>query len=172
MRFILVFVVGVGVVVGGVAIVYAIAGRGEAADQPIAFNHAVHLDSAGLKCNTCHTEAATQTYAGIPGKELCLDCHDVDEESDDAGPQKEKLFAFVDADGDIPWQRVALTKPDVYFSHRRHVTGGNLDCETCHPAQATLTAPPPRTQLVMTMDDCIACHEREGASVDCLACHR
>ncbi len=171
MRSVLMTVFAVLIVGGFVAVVYGIVVRAEPVTQPIAFNHAIHLDDAGLECLACHTRAATDVSAGIPGKAVCLDCHDIDEEGG-SHTEKDKLFAFEDTDGDIPWGRVAVTKPDVFFSHRRHVTSGKLDCLECHPDQAELDAPPPTAQLVMAMDDCIECHQQRGVSEDCLACHR
>ena len=156
---------------GFVAIVYGFAVLPERVVQPISFNHVIHLEDAGITCDECHTNAATGVFAGLPGKEICLDCHDVDEEAD-SHPEKDKLFAFDESDGDIPWRRVAVTRPDVYFSHRRHVASGKLDCLECHPDQPSLKKPPRSARLVMSMDDCIACHEERNASSDCLACHR
>ena len=159
------------VVVGFVAFVYGFGARSERIVQPIAFNHVVHLDDAGMECIECHTHAATGVFAGLPGKGICFDCHDVDDEAG-THAEKDKLFAFDEQEEDIPWQRVALTRPDVYFSHRRHVSSGNLECTECHRDQQTLSAPPSYARLVMSMDACIQCHGKSGASSDCLACHR
>lgn len=160
------------IAVGGfVAIVYGFAVRAERVIQPIEFNHVVHLDDAGISCEECHTNAARSVYAGLPGKDMCLDCHDIDEEAD-SHPEKDKLFVFDESDEDIPWRRVAVTRPDVYFSHRRHVTSAKLDCLECHVDQRTLSIPPRTIRLVMSMDACIECHEQSDASTDCLACHR
>lgn len=172
MRFIVPVLVVLIVAMGVVALVYGLIPRPVKVDQPIAFNHAVHLGDAGLECLACHTDAETAVYAGLPGKDICFDCHDVDDEEDQQHREKAKLVLFADSDQEIPWARVALTEPDVFFSHRRHVTAAGLDCLHCHPDQTTLTAPPSHARLVMSMDDCLACHEEQGASVDCLACHR
>ncbi|MHC4142915.1 MAG: hypothetical protein ACYSUF_13995 [Planctomycetota bacterium] len=34
------------------------------------------------------------------------------------------------------------------------------------------TRPPTRGPVQIAMDTCIDCHEENGASVDCVACHR
>lgn len=160
------------IVLGGfVALGHAVGRRGVPVTQPILFNHTVHLNEAGLQCQQCHTDAATDRFAGLPGKASCLDCHDIDEEAG-TDPEKDKLFAYDETDDDIPWVRVAILRPDVFFSHRRHVTGGGLDCLECHRDQPQLTQPPPTTRLVMRMTDCIACHDSKGVTHDCLACHR
>ncbi len=165
----LVVVLAVGA--GFVALVYGYVTRAEAVVQPIAFNHTVHLTDADLECLDCHTDAEHDRFAGIPGKGICLDCHDIDDE-EGSHPEKDKLFAFDELDQDIPWKRVAVAPPDVFFSHRRHVKAAGLDCLECHADQPELEAPPPTARLVMDMDDCIDCHEQEAASVDCNSCHR
>jgi hypothetical protein len=157
--------------VGFVALAYGVLGRNQIVVQPIAFNHAVHLDEADLQCADCHTDAETHVYAGLPGKDVCLDCHDIDEEGG-SHPEKDKLFSFEEGDVEIPWVRVALSGPDVFFSHRRHVRAAGMDCLECHPGQPTLTEPPSVARLVMTMAVCIECHQESRVSNDCLACHR
>jgi len=171
MRSILPVVVALVLAAGLVAVVYGLARRSSRVTQPIAFNHQLHLDEAGLECLDCHSQAETRVHAGLPGKTMCFDCHDVDEEFEE-GSELAKLVAFDEGDADIPWVRVAVTKPDVFFSHRRHVAAGGIECLRCHPGQPELTAPPFRVDQVMAMDDCIACHQEHQASTDCLACHR
>jgi len=159
------------VIVGLSVIARAYVKGGDRVTQPIAFNHHVHLDSANLQCVECHRNATTGVFAGLPGKAICLDCHDIDEEQH-TNPQKDALFAFDDLEEDIPWRRVTRTRPDVFFPHRRHVTSGKIDCLRCHPNQPKLTKPPAYNQLVMRMNDCLACHKDRGVSTDCLICHR
>jgi len=163
--------VAVVVVAGGVAIVYGVVTRGPRVDQPIAFSHAVHIGEANVQCVDCHLNAESERSAGIPGKQICFDCHDIDEE-EGSNPEKDKLFAFDERDDEIPWQRVAITRPDVFFSHRRHVTSAKLDCLVCHKNQDTLTTPPKRSRHVMPMANCLACHAKNGMPEDCNACHR
>lgn len=146
--------------------------------QPIAFNHRLHLERVqGISCPDCHQFVTTQTYAGLPSKFLCFGCHDpdadeTDTEADAFKPQFATLMGFADTDGDIPWQRVTTIREDVFFSHRRHVIVGKLDCRECHPKMPDRTRPPTRGPMKMTMDECISCHEQNQASVDCIACHR
>ncbi len=171
MRLILSAVTAAVLVGGCVALVYGIALREARVVQPIAFNHAVHLSGADMQCIECHTGAESGRYAGLPRKAVCLDCHDIDEE-EGSHPEKTKLFAFDESDEEIPWRRVAVSAPHVFFSHRRHVSAAGLDCLVCHSEQPALTAPPSVARLVMTMTDCIDCHEKNQVSSDCLACHR
>ena len=171
MRWVVPSVIVVAVLAGCVAVVYGVVGRRPTVTQPIAFNHTLHLKEASLTCVDCHTDAGTRRNAGLPGKRVCLDCHDIDGEQG-SHPEKDKLFVYEKSDDDIVWQRVAVIKPDVYFSHRRHVGSGKLDCLVCHPDQPNLDKPPTAARLVMSMADCIECHEENRASSDCLACHR
>ncbi|MFQ5494176.1 MAG: cytochrome c3 family protein [Phycisphaerae bacterium] len=160
------------IVAGGVVVIArAYDLLGEPVVQPIQFNHLVHVEDAGLQCIDCHRNAETGVYAGLPGKAICLDCHDIDEEQG-AHVEKDKLFAFEDRDDDIPWRRVTHTRPDVFFSHRRHVRSGKIDCLECHTDQRTLVTPPRHSRLVKSMNECLGCHERQSVSTDCLACHR
>ena len=130
------------VVVGGsVALVYGIVGRGETVTQPVDFNHAVHVNDANIPCLGCHTSAENEVFAGLTGKSACFDCHDAAQEGG-THPEKAKLFSFAASNQDIPWRRVGVTRPDVFFSHRRHVVAGKIDCLRCHRDQPTLTAPP------------------------------
>ena len=146
--------------------------------QPIAFNHRLHLERVqGIACQDCHQFVASQTYAGLPSKYVCLGCHDPD--ADQAAPAAEaskpalaSLMAFAGIDGDIPWHRVTATHPDVFFSHRRHVTVAKLDCRVCHPEMPECTSPPTQGPITMRMDTCLQCHEKNHASVDCVSCHR
>ena len=160
-------------VIGAVAITLArVYGGPTVVTQPIAFNHQVHATQAKLDCTTvCHTAAPTNVYAGLPSKDVCFECHDPDQETLDK-PELTRLVGYVDLDEDIPWQRVATTAPDVFFSHRRHVTSGQINCARCHPEIAEASRPPGEASLVMGMNDCLDCHQESGADVDCLACHR
>jgi len=161
----------VALLAGCVAVVYGVVGRRPTVTQPIAFNHTLHVKEASLACVDCHTDAGNRRDAGLPGKKVCLDCHDPDQEAGQH-PQKDKLFAFSKGEEEIPWIRIAVTRPDVFFSHRRHVAAAKMDCLDCHVDQPSLTAPPYTARLVMTMTACIECHERSAVSTDCLVCHR
>lgn len=146
--------------------------------QPIAFNHRLHLERVqGIECQHCHQFVTSETYAGLPSRFICFDCHDPEPDEDDTEadlrkPRFATLMAFVNSEGDIPWHRVTSTREDVFFSHRRHVTVAKLDCRTCHPNMPDRTSPPTRGPIQMAMATCIRCHEESNASVDCIACHR
>jgi cytochrome c7-like protein len=136
--------------------------------QPIAFNHAKHI-AAGLECVNCHTGARTEEHATVPALAVCMGCH---ETAVGKSPEEAKIRTFAAAGREIPWQPVTHVPTHVYFSHRRHVTLGKLECGTCHGAMETLTAPPPAPARRLDMATCIACHEKKHARTDCNDCHR
>jgi hypothetical protein len=146
--------------------------------QPIEFNHRLHMERAqGITCEDCHHFVASQPYAGIPSKHVCFDCHDpsadaADVDADANKPQFATLMSFRDTQEDIPWHRVTGTRPDVFFSHRMHVTVADLDCRQCHAAIADSTRPSSHGPEIIEMETCLRCHEEHGASEDCVACHR
>ena len=145
--------------------------------QPIAFNHKLHLEGVqGITCQDCHQFVANETYAGIPSKFVCFECHDPSGDPNDssADASKEKfatLMAFAKSDGDIPWHRVTTTREDVFFSHRRHVSVAKIDCRECHPEIPDRNTPLTHGPIQMSMDACIKCHEESKSSVDCVSCH-
>ncbi|MHC4413785.1 MAG: cytochrome c3 family protein [Planctomycetota bacterium] len=165
-------------VIGGVALGALLRDSATLPPQPIAFNHKLHLERAqGITCEDCHQFVTSQVYAGLPSKFICFDCHDVDADESDNGPDADRseltaLAGYADAEGDIPWHRVTATREDVFFSHRMHVTVARIDCRECHPKMPDRTSPPTRGPLQIEMDTCIGCHEDNGASVDCVSCHR
>jgi hypothetical protein len=165
--------------VGSVIVLGARFRGGHALDpQPIAFNHRLHLERAqGIACADCHQFVNSETYAGIPSKHICLSCHDAygDENDPQADVNKAafaELMRYARSDEEIPWHRVTATRDDVFFSHRRHVTVGKLDCTECHPKMPKRTEPPTRGPLIISMATCFGCHREQNATEDCVACHR
>lgn len=136
--------------------------------QPIRYNHAVHI-SSGLACEDCHVGARNQVHATLPGIDTCLMCH---EEAMTDSPEEEKIRAFAAAGQEIPWTRVTRVPAHVYFSHRRHVALGGLDCADCHGAMETRTEPPRRPFGAVTMEACTECHAQRNVDNDCNRCHR
>lgn len=138
--------------------------------QPIAFNHQIHIEGEGLECTDCHPHVEELPSASIPPVSVCEDCH-----SDEPLTESEeelRLLRFVDEGLEIPWVRIYSVPSHVYFSHRRHVVLGEIECMTCHGDVPLLTAPPPGPLTPLTMDWCMDCHYEQKVTNDCLACHR
>lgn len=137
--------------------------------QPIRFNHKKHAGEMSLPCTTCHQTVKERTFASLPQVETCMTCHVA---ALTKNPEEEKIRQFAARKETIPWQRIYRMPPHVFFSHRRHVELGKIECVTCHGKMAELTEPPTRPLVQQTMSWCIACHQEKRASVDCNACHK
>lgn len=140
-----------------------------AVDQPITFNHKVHVGGIGLECSHCHVGVENGPFASLPKTEICLACHVVplSENSEEA-----KVREYGGEKGEIPWQRLTQQPDHVYFSHRRHVKFAKIPCQQCHGKMEERTEPPSRAPMELFMEDCIGCHEQQKASTDCISCHR
>jgi hypothetical protein len=138
-------------------------------DQPIPYNHKLHIEEVGLTCIDCHVNAETQSHAVIPNISLCGECHDdVEVES----PEQRKVAEYVLNSRNIPWIQVYSLPDHVYFSHRRHVVLGKIECNNCHGEVKQMEYPFKKSHLTMDMSWCMNCHEQRLVTNDCNACHR
>jgi len=138
--------------------------------QPISYNHNLHVEDEGLECIDCHDTAEDAAYATIPVLEVCIDCHDTEPVSE--SPDEAMLIAHIEGGIEIGWNRIYSVPSHVYFSHRRHVTLGELDCSVCHGAVSEQTQPVVAPVTPLSMDWCMDCHYENKVINDCLACHR
>ncbi|HSR67902.1 MAG TPA: cytochrome c3 family protein [Acidobacteriota bacterium] len=138
-------------------------------DQPIAFNHRVHVEDLGADCTDCHLYASTGIRATIPNVETCAVCH-----SEPLGdsPAELELARYVEAGQTISWAKVYWVPQDVLFSHRLHTSVAEIECETCHGAVGKRDEPLVRSLRPLSMDSCIECHQEREVPNDCIACHR
>ena len=98
----------------------------------------------------------------------CLDCH---EEALTENPEELKIQKLAQEGENDVFRKLFRLADHAFYSHRAHVGGAGLPCETCHGAIAQSTAPPERPLIRISMDFCIDCHEKSGASTDCTRCH-
>lgn len=136
--------------------------------QPIAFNHAKHLEQ-GVECFGCHATVRTSAIAGKPRIETCMLCH---ETPLGQTAEEEKVREYAARKEEIPWRRLYRLPEHVFFPHEVHVVSAQIECKTCHGAIAESSAPPRTALVTFTMNDCLACHRSMKASTDCIACHR
>lgn len=153
----------------GVVVVIVVARKRSAVAQPIAFNHKIHAGDLKLECSHCHQGVETGPFATLPKAEICLECH-VAPLSEN--PEEAKVREYGEDKGEIPWHRLTRLPDHVYFSHQRHVKLGKVPCETCHGKMAERTKPPSSAPKALSMNDCLDCHRKQQASVDCVSCHR
>lgn len=145
------------------------AGSYEQAEQPIAYNHAKHVEENAMACLDCHQHAEESARASIPNIQVCRDCH---EEAMTESENEIALVDFITGNKMIPWRQVYTVPDYAYFSHRRHVKVGKLECTVCHGEVGKLTEPMTQPHVEITMAWCIDCHEERNVSNDCYACHR
>ena len=155
-------------VVAGLGIAARLAGLTWGLEQPLAFNHRLHLDEVGLDCIDCHRYARSGVRATIPNIEVCGDCHD---EAVGESAAELELVEYVVSSEKIPWRKVYRVPAHVYFSHRRHTEIGGLECEECHGPVGERVEPVTRPYRRPTMADCMDCHEESGVANDCVYCH-
>ncbi|MHB8876845.1 MAG: cytochrome c3 family protein [Myxococcaceae bacterium] len=146
----------------------------ERVEQPIPFNHRLHVEKNELACDFCHETVASKPFAGIPRVEVCIGCHEGDVTTNPAAePHIALIRHHADAGTEIPWKRIYQLPHHVYYSHQRHVTLGKLECATCHGDIAKSERPPGEpVENTLSMDHCIACHVKRGVESECAWCHR
>lgn len=139
--------------------------------QPLPFPHAEHV-ALNVRCVSCHAGALDGPEARIPSTDICALCHRTDRDFPATPPE---LAVFIASGREIPWQQVHKLPRHVYFSHRRHVALGEIECSTCHGNLESAVEPVSRARFPGGFDGmmrCVDCHRQQGVSTDCLSCHR
>lgn len=138
------------------------------AEQPVEFNHRLHVEDLGLDCTDCHPYYEDETFSGLPAADSCSFCH---EEAQGEDPEEAKLVRLLAEERPLEWRPLFRQPSHVFYSHRRHIKLAELECETCHGSIAASEAPPQRVDT-LDMDGCIGCHEQQSVDNDCTSCHR
>ena len=139
-----------------------------AVKQPLEFSHQVHSEAA--QCEDCHTGVKKSASAGLPDIKVCMGCHGDKPVTD--SPEEKKLVNLITNKKDVGWKRLYKNPVHVYFSHNRHVSVGQLECEKCHGAIGKTAKPPGRVLVDMKMSNCISCHEKDNVDTSCVICHK
>lgn len=142
-------------------------------EQPLDFNHALHVGKAKIPCTDCHTGAEKAPHAGLPAISQCLLCHMKPQGDHKEPSEKEMEVRRLAAEGSaLRWVQVTRNDGHVYFSHRAHVSVARLTCESCHGDVATWERPPARPDPKLTdMQVCMDCHRKNDAANGCRVCH-
>lgn len=166
-RAILVFMF-IGFITGGVGLIYSTGSSDSSSQdiQPVLFSHARHAGELRIDCLYCHRSAAVSPTANVPSVQLCLSCHrNLVEET----PETLKLLAYWENQEPIPWVRLHRLPDFVYFTHEMHLRSG-LQCGNCHGQVKEMSSTPRAASYEMGW--CLSCHQLNGASLDCLTCHK
>jgi hypothetical protein len=119
------------------------------------FSHALHAEN-DVECTDCHEgiEASSVLASHIPAEEVCLECHDREENCGMCHTNPEN-------------HRPRQWSTRVAFSHEKHLSQEGVSCETCHGAIMEVGTSQPGH------DVCLSCHEHaeQYAQATCLGCH-
>jgi predicted CXXCH cytochrome family protein len=96
-------------------------------------------------------------------------CHGVRQGTSEEAARVTDLLSEGDA---LRFNKLFQMPSHVFYTHRRHVGIGELECENCHGAIGDTERPPARALVNVDMDFCIDCHREQGQTLDCNACHR
>lgn len=143
--------------------------RADRIEQPLAFSHRTHAANAQIECAQCHPYFSQGARSGLPDSEVCVACH---AEALTQSPEETKLRDSFQRNQPIVFRKLFHLPTHVYYSHRRHVVLGKLECATCHGDIANSESPPLRPLVQVSMDFCVKCHARSNVTNDCKACHR
>jgi hypothetical protein len=162
--------------------------------QPLPFNHKLHLSEVDNGCESCHFFREDGSFSGAPTIAQCVDCH---EEPIGASEAEQRLVTdYIQKDREIPWLIYSRQPECAYFSHAPHVKIAHMACDTCHGAIGESTHLPTYEQNRLTgvsrdiwgrniagfkrhtsdrmkMDDCAECHyQQSGKKQACFVCHK
>jgi hypothetical protein len=151
-----------------------VAGRGflrptENVLQPIAFNHLWHTQDLQLTCDFCHEYVRQGAHSGLPSEETCAMCHSTPQgDSEEAA----RVTELLEAGEPLVFKKLFGLPDHVFYTHRRHVVIGEVECAQCHGDIANTESPPERPLVTVDMAFCMDCHTERDVTNDCTACHR
>lgn len=126
-------------------------------DQPIKFSHQIHAGQNQTDCLYCHSYAPESKTAGIPGQNVCMNCHLLVRNGTRSGMfEIAKVISSYDDKKPIEWIKVYNLPDHVFFSHAQHVSVGGIGCAECHGEVQEMA----RIKQVsdLSMGWCIDCH--------------
>ena len=175
-------------------------GLGNAAAQPIAFPHTVHVEENNIQCEFCHRNVTKGDAATVPAVEQCLFCHkDISGRDGQAQTEIAKVQQYFADDEPIDWERVHRVPDHVRFVHEAHirfftsemgtegVAGQRFDinkneitrsfgitetCSICHGDVGSMDEVQPKDGQSLKMGTCLDCHRVNNVPTDCTICHK
>lgn len=125
-------------------------------DQPIPYDHELHVNQLGLDCRHCHSFVEKAGHSNIPVAQTCANCHHptlggVKSDS----PRLKPLIDAIDHKKPIRWVKVHALPDYAYFNHSAHINRG-VSCVECHGRVDQMRVVYHAKSLSMGM--CIECH--------------
>ncbi len=166
-------------------------------EQPVQFNHELHMYEVYNGCESCHYFREDGTFSGVPTLNECIDCHEYPIGNTEA--ELNFVDNYVAQGKEVPWLIYSRQPDCVFFSHAAHVVKAEMACKTCHGPIETSTSLKPYEENRLTgysrdiwgkeltgisffkdhvwqsmkMDDCARCHkEQMGSQGECFQCHK
>ena len=121
-------------------------------EQPVPFDHALHVHGLQIDCRYCHSTVEHAASAGVPATQVCVPCH---KPVWLASPQFAPIRRSLATGKPIAWRRVYRLPDFVFFNHAIHVEKG-VGCETCHGRVDRMHRI--EQAVPLTMGWCLDCH--------------
>ena len=129
-------------------------------DQSIKFSHKTHSTQNKTTCIYCHPSARYSASAGIPGVNVCMNCHSLVREGTQSGEiEIKKLVAASEQNYPLQWIRINNLPEHVQFNHAIHYEVGKIDCTECHGDVEQIDRLSQVQELSMKW--CLDCHNLE-----------
>ena len=133
--------------------------------QPIKFSHKIHAGDNKIDCQYCHNIAERSRHAGIPGANVCMNCHVIIREGKNSGKfEIDKLLTAYENKTPIKWVKIHNLPDYVFFSHAQHVAVGKVQCQECHGPVETMDVVHQVNTLAMGW--CLNCHRTRAVQFD------
>jgi menaquinone reductase, multiheme cytochrome c subunit len=120
--------------------------------QPVPFDHSVHVRTLAIACVYCHTSVERSAHSTVPPTQTCMNCHVIVKRD---SPKLKLVRESYEKNVAIPWVRIHRLPDYVFFNHSRHINAG-MDCASCHgevERQGVIVQKKP-----LTMGWCLDCH--------------
>jgi hypothetical protein len=121
-------------------------------NQPVAFQHSIHVEQLGLDCRYCHSHVEVSGHSNIPTTQTCMNCHTYIQAKN---PRLQPVRDSWDTGKPIPWVRIHHVPDYAYFNHSAHVNRG-VSCVSCHGKVNEMKVVYEDQSLSMAW--CLACH--------------
>jgi hypothetical protein len=141
--------------------------QGYAPEQPIPFDHSLHVGTHKIQCQYCHNQVERSAHSNVPALSTCMNCH-LTVKTD--SPHIQKLREAYDNKKSIEWLKVHRLPDFVHFNHSAHIAKG-VNCQTCHGQVENMKVVEQISSL--NMGWCIQCHRQpeHNAPLNCSTCH-